>query len=145
MAQQPRRREQVLQAKAAVSEAIAAMKPFDRFACTTPMIMQDRHIGHIFDRDAKLKAMAEVKGYLSAGNSSGVHVLSAGSAQPEHGEQESRVQTPGSKASVRAYLDANPDARQLSINQVLSLLHDRGIRTSRTTVAEVLREGRKSA
>src|SRR5260221_3595403 len=97
------------------------------------------------DRDAKLKAMAEVKGYLSAGNKSGVRVLSAGAAQPAHGAQENAVQLSGAKASIRAYLDANPDARQLSINQTLSILRDRGIRASRTTVAEVLREGRKSA
>jgi hypothetical protein len=97
------------------------------------------------DRDAKLKAMAEVKGYLSAGSSPSVRVLSAGSAQPVRSTQESSVQLSGAKASIRAYLDANPDARQLSINQVLLMLRDRGIRTSRTTVAEVLREVRESA
>ena len=37
------------------------------------------------------------------------------------------------------------EVRQLSINQVLLMLRDQGIRTSRTTVAEVLREVRKSA
>jgi hypothetical protein len=97
------------------------------------------------DRDAKLKAMAEVKGYLGAGNSTGARALSAGVAQPERSAQENAIQMSGTKASIRAYLDANPDVKQLSINQVLSLLHDRGIRTSRTTVAEVLRETRKSA
>src|SRR5258708_10904917 len=97
------------------------------------------------DRDAKLKAMAEVKGYLSAGSSSGVRALSSGSVQPIQGVQENPAQLSGTKASVRAYLNANPGARELSINQVLSMLRYRGIRTSRTTVAEVLRETRKSA
>src|SRR5258708_4296509 len=108
------------------------------------MFVRYLHSG-LADRDAKLKAMAEVKGYLSTRNSSGVRALSAGAAQPEHGIQESSVQLSGTKASIRAYLEANPDARHLSINQVLALLQDKGIRTSRTTVAEVLREIRKSA
>ncbi len=108
------------------------------------MFVRYLHSG-LLDRDAKLKAMAEVKGYLSTGNSSSVRALSAGNAQPEHSVQESAMHLSGTKASIRAYLDANPDARQLSINQVLLVLRDRGIRTSRTTVAEVLRETRKSA
>src|SRR5260221_3097826 len=97
------------------------------------------------DRDAKLKAMTEVKGYLSAGSLSPVRALSAGTAQPAHRAEESSVQLSGTKSSIRAYLDANPSAKQLSINRVLSVLRDQGIRTSRTTVAEVLREIRKSA
>src|SRR5260221_10174024 len=108
------------------------------------MFVRYLHSG-LADRDAKLKAMAEVKGYLSAGSSSGVRALSVGSAQPALHAQESAGHLSGTKASVRAYLDANPGARELSINQVLSMLRDRGIRTSRTTVAEVLRETRKSA
>jgi len=108
------------------------------------MFVRYLHSG-LQDRDAKLKAMAEVKGYLSAGNSSSVRALSAGSVQPAHSAQESSLQLSGTKASIRAYLDANPDARRMSINQVLALLGERGIRTSRTTVAEVLRETRKLA
>ncbi len=86
---------------------------------------------------------AEVKGYLSAGSSPTVRALSAGTAQPAHDAQENA--TSGTKANIRTYLAANPDVGQLSINQVLTVLRERGIRTSRTTVAEVLREIRKSA
>jgi hypothetical protein len=96
-------------------------------------------------RDARLMALAEIKVYLSVGSSSGVRALSAGSVQPVHSAQSSSIQLSGAKASIRAYLDANPGARELSINQVLAMLSNRGIRTSRTTVAEVLREFRKSA
>src|SRR5258708_37328520 len=86
------------------------------------------------DREAKLKAMAEVKGYLSAGNSSGIRVLSAGTGRPEHSTPEISVQLSGTKASIRAYLDANPNAAHLSINQLLPILHNHAIRTTPTTV-----------
>lgn len=89
------------------------------------------------ERDARQKALSEVKGYLGRGSSSGVRLLSAGS------EQKTNEQPSGVKGKVRAYLAANPDAAQMSINQLLSALNEQGVQAGRTTVAEVLREVKK--
>jgi hypothetical protein len=77
------------------------------------------------DRDAKAKALAEVKGYLGGGNTS-VRALSAGSEQT--GQGANGQANNGVKGKVRAYLAANPDAAQLSVNQLLSALDERGVR-----------------
>ncbi len=98
--------------------------------------------GGLPDREAKLKALAEVKGYLGAGSMSPVRALSAGSAQPVQIETAKPHST---KNKIRAYLVANPDVvRQMSISQVVSALSAQGVRAGRTTVAEVLREVKKT-
>jgi hypothetical protein len=97
------------------------------------------------DREARGRAHAEVKGYLGSGTPnlpSTVRPLSASSGQV--------VQVPngqvnaGVKAKVRAYLAAHPDTAELSVNQLLSVLSEQGVRAGRTTVAEVLKEARVS-
>ncbi len=91
------------------------------------------------DREAKLKAHSEVKGYLGMGPVSAVRALSAPSAQAES------AQLLGTKDQVRAFIIANPDAvREKSISQVMSALSAQGVRAGRTTVAEVLREVKRS-
>jgi len=93
------------------------------------------------NREAKGRAISEVKGYLGTGAITTVRTLSAGStpsAQPESAQQIS------TKEKVRAYLASNPDAAQdSSINEVVSALGVQGVRAGRTTVAEVLREFKK--
>jgi hypothetical protein len=93
------------------------------------------------DREAKAKAYAEVKGYLASAPLSGVRALSAGSAPSA---QPISVQSNGIKAQIRAYLAANPDVAEQSITNVMSALSAQGIRAGRTTVAEVLRETKRS-
>jgi hypothetical protein len=93
------------------------------------------------DREAKVRALSEVKGYLGAGTTS-VRALSAGSEQG--GQAANEQPNNGVKGKVRAYLTANPAAAQLSVNQLLSALSEQGIRAGRTTVAEVLREIKRS-
>jgi hypothetical protein len=61
-----------------------------------------------------------------------------------HSGQEVSGQPNGVKGKVQAYLTANPDAVQMSVNQLLSVLNEQGVRVGRTTVAEVLQEARKS-
>ncbi len=93
------------------------------------------------DREAKLKAVAEVKGYLGAGSMSPVRALSAGRTESV---QEQGAQAGGVKAKIRDYLATNPDAvRQMSISQVMSALSAQGVRAGKTTVAEVLREAKE--
>ncbi|MBZ0285040.1 MAG: hypothetical protein K8L97_30170 [Anaerolineae bacterium] len=98
----------------------------------------------ITERDARQRAFGEVKGYLGRGNPSGVRLLSASNGQNGHsangqsGQSEQKMD--GKKARVRAYLNANPDLAQLSVNQVLSTLKSVGVQVGRTTVAEVLQE-----
>jgi hypothetical protein len=88
----------------------------------------------ISERDARQKALSEVKGYLRQGSSSGVRLLSAGS------EQQPNEQPNSVKGKVRAYLTENPDAAELSVNQLLSVLREQGVQAGRTTVAEVLKD-----
>ena len=75
------------------------------------------------DREARGQANAEVRGYLGSGTPnvpSTVRALFARSGQA--------VQVPngqadvGVKAKVRAYLAAPPDAAELSVNQLVSVL-----------------------
>ena len=67
------------------------------------------------DKDARQKALAEVKGYLSAGRSFGVRSLSAWSGQTG----QMNGQPPNSaKSTLRRYLDEHSDAEQLSVNQL---------------------------
>ncbi len=87
------------------------------------------------DREAKGRALAEVKGYLGSGTMFTVRALSTGSEQAVNEQPAERV-----KAKVRAYLVDNPDAVQLSVNQLLSTLNEQGVQVGRTTVAKVLRE-----
>jgi len=95
------------------------------------------------DRAARLKAMAEVKGYLSAGSPPAVRALSAGNVRGAQSGQTDGVQQSNMKGQVIAYLAAHPEATQLSINNLTSVLTARGVRVGRTTVAEALREVRK--
>jgi hypothetical protein len=90
------------------------------------------------ERDARQRASAEVRGYLGKGNTSGIRMRSALSARSGQGEPSGRV-----KERVRAYLDANPDLEQLSVNQVLAALRDAGVQAGHTTVSEVLQERRQ--
>ncbi len=90
--------------------------------------------GGLPDRDAKNRALAEVKGYLSAGIASPVRSLSAGTGQGADG-QPKRV-----KAEVHAFLAEHPPAAEMSVNQLLSALSEQGVRAGRTTVSEVLKE-----
>ena len=105
----------------------------------------------IDERDARQKAYSEVRGYLGKGSmsASGVRQLSAPTGQPDTSEQNAQsglvaTRHDGSvKASVRAYLDANPGLDKLSVNQVLATLKTAGVQAGRTTLADVLQE-RKS-
>ncbi len=98
------------------------------------------------DKEARLRAQAEVKGYLGGGNIQSdvqpVRALSAGSVQAVH-PPNGQVST-GVKAKVRTYLADHPEAAELSVNQLLSVLSEQGVRAGRTTVAEVLREVKQS-
>jgi hypothetical protein len=53
------------------------------------------------------------------------------------------AQPPNIKGQIIAYLAAHPEAAQLSINNLTSVLTAQGVRVGRTTVAEALREVRK--
>ncbi len=100
------------------------------------------------ERDARHKAASEVKSYLGRGSSSGVRLLSAPSAQAVQDAQRVQphsAQPNGMKARIHAFLDANPDAMRMSITDVQSALSAQGVRAGRTTVAEVLREAKKTS
>jgi hypothetical protein len=95
------------------------------------------------DRDARQRALSEVKGYLGRGRSSAVRTLSAPNGQRgQSGHQANgwNGQNGSVKARVRTYLDAHPELEQLSVNQVLATLHSAGVQAGRTTVADVLQE-----
>ena len=99
------------------------------------------------DKEAKQRALAEVKGYLGRGAVAPVRALPAGSAQAVQGVQRVQrpsVQTSGTKRTIQAFLAANPDAVQMSINELQSVLSAQGVRVGRTTVAEALREVKKT-
>ncbi len=89
------------------------------------------------DKDARQKALGEVKGYLSAGRSSGVRSLSAGNGQVE---QANGQPANSAKATVCHYLSQHVDAEQLSVNQLWDRLQHEGIQVGRTTVAQALKE-----
>ena len=93
------------------------------------------------ERDARRRALSEVKGYLGTGQSSSVRLLSAGTGQSEQRGHRTNGRH-GVKARVREHLDSNPDLEALSVNQVLSELTSAGVRAGRTTIAEVLAERR---
>ena len=94
----------------------------------------------IEERDARLRATAEVKGYLGRSSSSPVRLLYAPSGQDEKRTdgQAGRVKT-----QVQVYLDEHPQVAQLTVRQVLSQLRSDGIQAGRTTVNEVLQERRR--
>jgi hypothetical protein len=94
------------------------------------------------EREARLRTLSEVRGFLKKGNSSGVRMLSAGTGQTE---QYPNGQTDSVKGRVRAYLDKNPDVGKLSVNQVFIALREAGVDAGRTTIAEVLQERRQVA
>jgi hypothetical protein len=89
------------------------------------------------DREAKLKALADVKGYLTSARPSGVRALSAGN---EQGGQASGQRPDSMKSVLCRYLDEHSDAEQLSVNQLGERLQLEGVRVGRTSVAKVLRE-----
>lgn len=93
--------------------------------------------GGLPDKDARQKALAEVKGYLSAGRRSGVRSLSAGN---EQNGQANGLSANSAKASVYRYLEQHADAKQLSVNQLWDRLQHEGIQVGRTTVAQALKE-----
>ncbi len=92
------------------------------------------------DREAKLKALADVKGYLTSPRPSGVRALSAGSEQRG---QLSGQRPDSTKNLLRRYLDEHAEAGQLSVNQLWEQLQSEGVRVGRTSVAEVLKERRQ--
>ena len=100
--------------------------------------------GGLPDREAKNRALSEVKGYLGMGSSSGVRLLSARSGQSgqEANEQPGNGTVTG---RVREYLAAHPAMAGQSVNHVLSDLHSAGIKAGRTTVAEVLQERKQQS
>ncbi len=89
------------------------------------------------EREARQRAVSQVKGYLKTGDSSAVRLLSAPDGQ---GGQGANGQADSVKASVHAYLRANPDIATFSVNQVLAALKQAGVEAGRTTVAEALKE-----
>jgi hypothetical protein len=100
------------------------------------------------DKEAKQRALAEVRGYLGRGAiTPAVRALSAGSVQAVQGVQSvqlASVHPSGTKRKIQAFLLANPDAVQMSINELQSVMSAQGVRAGRTTVAEALREVKRS-
>lgn len=92
------------------------------------------------DKEARHRAHAEVRGYLTQLRPPDVQLLSASSEQGGQNGQRANGRGESVKGRVKAYLDANPDLEQMSINQVLATLHIAGIEAGRTSVAEVLQE-----
>ncbi|MHB8627807.1 MAG: hypothetical protein ACYDEO_16575 [Aggregatilineales bacterium] len=93
------------------------------------------------ERDARIRATTEVKGYLGNSRPSGVRLLSAPTGQGEqgaNGQADATINTV--KGRVRAYLAAHPELAGQSVNQVVAALGSSGIQAGRTTVAEVLKE-----
>lgn len=107
-----------------------------------------RYLQQLPERDARLRAYAEVRGYIGKGNSSGVRLLSVGSGQTGQSGQEVNGQNghiPNRqngtvKQGIRAFLDEHPGLDQQSINEVLSVLKEAGVQAGRTSVSEVLAE-----
>jgi hypothetical protein len=89
------------------------------------------------NKDARQKALAEVKGYLSAGRLSGVRSLSAGNGQ---GGQTNGQPANSAKATVCRYLEQHADVEHLSVNQLWVRLQQEGIQVGRTTAAQALKE-----
>ncbi len=103
------------------------------------------------EREARQRAITEVRGYLGKGSvsASGVRLLSTSSGhngQSANGRHEHRADTHygGVKQNVRVFLDEHPGLDQLSVNQVLATLREAGLQAGRTTVAEVLHEVKKA-
>lgn len=92
------------------------------------------------EREARWRAMAQVKGYLASANPPGVRLLSSPSEQAGQNGHRANGQMRSVKARVYEFLDDNPGLDQQSINQVLSVLQTAGIKVGRTSVAEVLQE-----
>jgi hypothetical protein len=92
------------------------------------------------DGEAKLRAFSEVKGYLAKGSTPSVRMLSAPNGQSE--QAANGQPKAGVKAKVSTYLADHPEAAQMSVNQLLSVLNEQGVRAGRTTVAEVLKEAK---
>lgn len=102
--------------------------------------MYVRYLQHgLTEKQAKKRAVTEVRGYLGSGQSSSVRLLSAPNGHSGHNANE---QAGGVKQSVHNHLVEHPELLQLSVNQVLSALTDAGVQAGRTTVAEVLKEHR---
>ncbi len=89
------------------------------------------------DREARLKALADVKGYLTSARPSGVRSLSAGNGQVG---QANGHPANNAKATVSRYLEQHSDAEQLTVNQLWDRLQLEGIQVGRTTVAQALKE-----
>lgn len=94
------------------------------------------------EKDARLRAATEVRGYLGKSHSSGVRLLSAGNGQTGQGANGRTAdrQNGSVKQGIRAFLDDHPTLERQSINDVLSALQTAGIQGGRTSVAEVLAE-----
>ena len=94
----------------------------------------------LVDREARLKALSDVKGHLMSARSSSVRALSAGSEQAG----QPNGQRPDSMKNVlQRYLDEHEEAAQLSVNQLWEHLQSEGVRVGRTSVSEVLKERRQ--
>ena len=93
----------------------------------------------IVEREARNKALSEVKGYLGRASSFAVRTVSAPSGQNGH---SANGHLGSVKERVRSYITEHPELQQLSVNQLLSVLQEAGVQAGRTTVAEVLQEWR---
>jgi hypothetical protein len=96
------------------------------------------------DKEAKKRAISEVRSYLDSAQASPVHLLSAQSGQGGQSEHPANGQSGSVKENVHIYLDTHPELLQKSVNNVLRELHTAGFEAGRTTVAEALKE-RKEA
>ena len=95
----------------------------------------------ITDKEAKQRALAEVKGYLTpSGRPSAVHLLSAPSGQ---GERTTQNNGNGVRAKVKAYMMEHPEIAEMSVSRALEAVRLADIQAGRTTVAEVLQDYRK--
>ena len=56
-----------------------------------------------------------------------------------------RKLTTQQETEIKTYLANNPEAAQMSVNQLLSVLSDQGVRAGRTTVSEALKEAKGKA
>lgn len=98
----------------------------------------------LIEREARLRATTELRGYLGQSSPSGVRMLSDSSEQAGQDSPEANGQAANVRAIVKAYLDGHPELEPLSVNQVHAVLRNAGVHAGRTTVGEVMQERKKS-
>ncbi|MEL6408724.1 MAG: hypothetical protein AAFR81_30440, partial [Chloroflexota bacterium] len=118
-------------------------KAVERDVLYRALYVQFRDEG-IRDKQARQRASAAVQGYLGSPVSP-IRSLSAPSEQSQqagHNGQITHEQPESVKTRIQTYLAEHPELLELSVNGVLSVLHENGVQAGRTSVAEVLREQR---